>query len=326
LPVVVIACLVAGWWPFTFVAPVWHADNAATRTVQGAIDFPAAGLATLSLPQPVGSPTALRAVRIAITVEAHRSRHPGIGYILTWAPALGDRNFTILQKHSDLIVHSGRPGEDNKQTRNVRVRDLFAERPGPVHIELAYIDEGLRLSIDGAPRGRIAPPRANLAGWDRSFALNLGNEPGFNSPWYGTVHALEMGIDGNRLALLDTARFPPGAWHPSRRLAAWERYIIVPWPLREGSDGRTDVTMNVAGFLPFGVLLAWRQRRTGAAALAAVALASLALSLTIELGQICIIGRNPSTADLIANTLGGVLGWAIARLAGIASPRDRLSP
>lgn len=65
---------------------------------------------------------------------------------------------------------------------------------------------------------------------------------------------------------------------------------------------------NVAMFAPLGLLaaLAWPQLRGGW-----IAAAGLTLSTTIELVQLTMPTRYSTVSDVIANTLGAALGWAV---------------
>ncbi|MDZ4389468.1 MAG: VanZ family protein [Gemmatimonadales bacterium] len=79
------------------------------------------------------------------------------------------------------------------------------------------------------------------------------------------------------------------------------------WCISCGDAGSADLFQNVLLFLPLG--LAWR--RAGATFLPAL-LAALALTVTIEATQaLTLPGRDAALGDLLANSLGGGLGWAL---------------
>jgi VanZ family protein len=75
-----------------------------------------------------------------------------------------------------------------------------------------------------------------------------------------------------------------------------------------------DVLLNVLLFMPLGVSLTrWlttRRRRPGLLALAVVFGTCCAVSYTIEVLQQFLPGRAPTLRDVLANSGGGVLGWA----------------
>lgn len=91
-----------------------------------------------------------------------------------------------------------------------------------------------------------------------------------------------------------------------------------------GDRATSDAIANVILFLPLGAALAWwapggrvAWRRLGPA-----------LSLTIELAQVLVPGRDASIGDVLTNTLGTHLGWAIGQylLSGAPRPSPRAWP
>ncbi|MFT5696492.1 MAG: hypothetical protein ACI9QQ_002473 [Myxococcota bacterium] len=74
-----------------------------------------------------------------------------------------------------------------------------------------------------------------------------------------------------------------------------------------------DIVSNVLGFAPLGFVLAWKRRTAGIA----MALAfGFAFSLSIEIIQPLIPGRNSSIVDLASNSAGALLGALISRIGG----------
>ncbi len=94
-------------------------------------------------------------------------------------------------------------------------------------------------------------------------------------------------------------------------------FLTDPWP-RWWT--RTDVTLNVIGYLPIGLLLTtWLARRLHTSMPLAAVLATLGaalLSLTLECLQVLLPERVPSWLDLIANGAGGAAGALLAVLLG----------
>ena len=78
--------------------------------------------------------------------------------------------------------------------------------------------------------------------------------------------------------------------------------------------------LNIALFVPFGATLA--AGHAGARRMLLIVAASLALSTAIEAVQLCGRGRDPSLSDIVANTLGGLLG--AAHYDGRRAPRQRM--
>jgi glycopeptide antibiotics resistance protein len=86
------------------------------------------------------------------------------------------------------------------------------------------------------------------------------------------------------------------------------RLNLVPI-LFDGPASAVDAVLNVAVFVPFGLLLAVaavRFRTTFAAA--------LAITLAIEVSQyVADAGRTADINDVLTNVAGACLGWALAR-------------
>lgn len=80
-----------------------------------------------------------------------------------------------------------------------------------------------------------------------------------------------------------------------------------------GVDDGLHFLVNVAGYLPVGIVLA----RLGL--LRAVTIAAF-ISVFVEIGQLAMVYRDPSIADVVANVLGAILGAAVARHWSIPSP------
>lgn len=90
-------------------------------------------------------------------------------------------------------------------------------------------------------------------------------------------------------------------------------------PLIEPDTGRRlsmpDVTQNVIFFLPFGFLGALAQRtagRRGARSVGQLLLLGAALSCAVEAMQLFTLDRVTSVSDVLADTLGSVLGAVVA--------------
>ena len=105
-------------------------------------------------------------------------------------------------------------------------------------------------------------------------------------------------------------KFPDRMTQPTR-----STYLSV-YPIHPGDQRWKpfDIASNVIGFIPLGFIVAWKKKRSGIA----VALAmGFAFSLTIELIQPLIPGRDSSIVDLASNSTGALLGavtaWFIAK-------------
>jgi VanZ family protein len=153
----------------------------------------------------------------------------------------------------------------------------------------------------------------NFAAWQRGDLQALQTRvPGsaiypFDEGHGATVR--DLGNAGGALSIPDRLR----AVHP----------LILASPSYQDLSNVSDVTLNVLGFIPFGVLLAIYASSVGASNRRAVIVAVLLgflVSLTIELLQVLLPSRDSSLLDLIDNVLGTGIG---AGIAGVLWPRVR---
>lgn len=111
-------------------------------------------------------------------------------------------------------------------------------------------------------------------------------------------------------AFLLYATLWPFDFHFAQGLAAARKITWIPFFDPVDGPNRKDAVMNLLVFLPFGVL-SFLVHSASAKIRRPVLIATLlgsALSLSIELAQIGLPSRNPSTADLLMNTTGALLG------------------
>jgi VanZ family protein len=125
--------------------------------------------------------------------------------------------------------------------------------------------------------------------------------------WVGEIRRATAEAGGITVDHLD----PGGYELPSGRLAKPLTNLIVE---------RSDVVLNVLGFLPFGTLFA--VLRPARRVVVRAAVASLVVSAVMEVGQLVVVTRDPSVLDLALNTLGGALGGVLAA-AAVALGRRR---
>lgn len=117
------------------------------------------------------------------------------------------------------------------------------------------------------------------------------------------------------VAVVYATLYPLSGWRtPDLWMVA---FLSEPWPRWWTGF---DVVVNVAAYLPLGLLLsAWLARRLnlpmGWAALFATIVAA-GLSLTLECAQALLPARVPSRMDLLANAAGGAVGSLIAASIG----------
>ena len=107
-------------------------------------------------------------------------------------------------------------------------------------------------------------------------------------------------------------------WHPGReRMDDRCQIEWIPFTRHCPTGGifcPRDIGLNIAIFMPFGALAAWRSGAGGGVMrrAARVAVFGFCLSLLIETAQYFIPARFPSTTDLLLNTLGACMGGLMA--------------
>ncbi|HWZ27437.1 MAG TPA: VanZ family protein, partial [Gemmatimonadales bacterium] len=89
--------------------------------------------------------------------------------------------------------------------------------------------------------------------------------------------------------------------------AAVVEHVVPWWCVMCGDKGRADFLLNVILFIPLGSVL----RLTGARRRTAV-LIGMFLSISIELTQAFIPGRDTTLGDVLSNTTGTFVGFAVA--------------
>ena len=83
------------------------------------------------------------------------------------------------------------------------------------------------------------------------------------------------------------------------------------WGINRDPEHLAEDVLNAILFMPLGVAL----ERVGRSLVSAVAI-SAAVSTAIELSQLYLVrGRFAELQDILANTAGGLIGWALATLA-----------
>jgi VanZ family protein len=79
----------------------------------------------------------------------------------------------------------------------------------------------------------------------------------------------------------------------------------------------SDVSLNVVGFIPFGLVLVVYLRSTGSGAMRAILISiviSFLISILIEVLQVYLPSRDSSLLDLMMNTLGGFIGACLGEV------------
>jgi VanZ family protein len=105
--------------------------------------------------------------------------------------------------------------------------------------------------------------------------------------------------------------FPFTGWR-SQGMAPWS-FLLAPWPTYWTGF---DIAINMAGYVPLGLLLTLALLRSGVGGLSSAlgVLVAALVSLAMETMQSYLLERVPSQVDWLLNTAGAVLGAFLAWL------------
>ena len=132
-------------------------------------------------------------------------------------------------------------------------------------------------------------PRQAMSGtWCTGATMTLGD----------LSRARQLAIAVTLLAILAVTLFPSG----DEKLEPMLRCLVC------GERGVADVIINVILFVPFGAALGVAGTR-----LLRVCLVGALFSGAIELAQLFVPGRDSSLSDVLSNTTGAAVGYALAR-------------
>jgi hypothetical protein len=344
--------LAVGLWPLNFRAENhvsiipeggglrFEAPVERSKRESGGLAFTPSPLAGIS-----GGSGAKGVLTLEIALQAATDESRCLKRIAVVNMADGSEAFYIGQWKSSFIVRSfNPPPAAGKAYREIGVRAVLAAGR-PVSVTVASDAAGTDIYLYGKlvnrfPGFRLLLENDTLAG----HRVYLGNAPDLNCPWDGDVFAFalypramspdevasrhdlrdgdypqcggEQGgavacyrferVDGESIADFsgsgNTLRLPP-------RLVFEKRFLGLP-----AAQGffSSDLALNVAGFVPFGLLVCLRLLLTRSSSrwvcIIGASAMGFAVSLAIEVPQVWLPGRDSSLLDLVANTAGTGLG------------------
>jgi len=214
--------------------------------------------------------------------------------------------------------------------------------------------EGIVIYVDGVARQRSAA--TSLAPDNFEGTLLLGQSPRGGQEWYGHIYGLAVypkalsanevaanydawkRADWARLQQLAPAalyRFDEGSGTVVHNRAGVEGDLTIPQkfrplnpvilkrPSKRDFTDLSDVTINIVGFVPLGVVLVLYLAKRGCMvnAILAAIVAGFTISLLIETLQVLLPSRDSSLLDLINNTVGTAVGAWIGAYLGAQTVR-----
>jgi hypothetical protein len=257
--------------------------------------------------------------------------------------------FRLMQYRDELLVrHDYGDDRNHVRTPEIEIERAFTGVE-PVDFMITSGPDGTVAYRNGLRVGASAHMKLSCA--DLSGQLVIGDSPVSYNPWVGTVLDLaiynsglkpqQRGLNGvtngsqagpplpDERGLLahysfsersgqvvhNVAGSAPDLQIPRTFQITHKKLLILPWNEVRDKLGLRDITINIVGFMPFGlVLLAYLEGvKRWQRALTGTVLAGFAISLTIEILQAYLPSRTSGVLDIINNTLGTYLGALLFR-------------
>ncbi len=301
---------------FDFDLPRYE-RNHAERTAEGTLRLGSTNRAITAGPAE-WLPAAIEASRVTVEVEAwaEGASQAGPARILTVSASDVTRNLTLGQQGDALVVRVLRQGSDTNGEPALEAPGVFAE-PGWRRITVDVSASAVVVTVDGQPAASEGLSGDPFPLWNPEQRLALGDEVTGGRAWRGEIREARVSVPGLSVDYLESGRLsmPARSWYIPPRMRDF--FAAYPW---------RDVIALLDHATAFAIL-------GGAAALAVPrrryvlgAAVVLGVAVLVEAGQSVSIGRHALFADLVANSVGGMLGlalgWSVLHLAmRPASPR-----
>jgi len=268
---------------------------------------------------------------------------PEVSGVLAVYHSRDRKPFAIEQSMTDLILGGVvRDPQGRPEFRHMSLDEVLDA--GAQHfVTITTSKDGTTIYLEGEPRK--AYPSVELTRDNFDGILLLGQTPHGHQEWHGDVRGLAIYwkvLTPDEVAANYEAwrrgdwrelrtRAPAAAIYPfdersgalvhnrgnrggdlaiPLRLHALDP-VMLAVPSHHDLTNVSDITLNIAGFVPFGgmVVVYLKNRRwSNAKAVMAAVAAGLVISLLIELLQVLLPSRDSSLLDVINNTLGSGIG------------------
>lgn len=242
---------------------------------------------------------------------------PRFGVILQIYNRESVEELTIGQWGNSLMIL-----DSNDYSNRRRLPKIYGDM-GSVNTEkqIRIISEsgGTSLYIDGVLSGENKNLHLTLPQPVEKNTVILGNSIHGYTPWTGELKRISLGTQWSfdfRIASRDAY---PELVTPAKIKDLQPEILAMP-RLRSLETGvmSVDIFFNFIGFIPLGYLVLLNLGSGGRKKLLSLSVLTCFLSfffsLTIEISQVWIPGRNSSMLDLILNSLGGFAGAIAAHI------------
>ena len=348
--------LIAGLWPFNFLA-----QNNAGFGNNGSLHIsPPAAVYTPVPPQKLLN---INRFTILINLSSEFEGSNGHGGILNYSLDYEHQNFMAGQWKDGLFFRL--KAADNEKMIHIGAGEVF-KKGEKTWLAIVYDGDSLYIYKDGKIKNRRQVGTLNFSNWDASYPLVIGSEANGSSSWSGNLWSVSIydmafpeekiknfsmtsvmpfdetygNIDVKPLihysfkesrgtAVRDAGKGRPADLFIPVYYKPFKRPILEKTRTVSGEYrfDRSDILINIIGFMPFGFLLSaclTEKRLPFMAVMILCVSAGFAISLTIEILQVFLPTRSSDMMDLITNTLGTGLGCVIQRSHRKSKKRDRV--
>jgi len=294
------------YYPFKWNPP-HQVQNGVTRTASGALHFGDENFAkTAGPPAWFADAVEKNSLDVGLVVKpAARQRWNPVS-IMMLARSSDHTNFTMGQAGTSLVVWFRRLGSDPNGAPPLLVPNVFSVGRWTT---IRMLVNGNRLSIAANGIVRRASPLSSesLRTWDPSSRVAFGDELYGGRAWQGEIQRALVKTPAHTT---DYMR-PGGLVVPKSYFNGFEHWQPSLQPsLLTLEDVAVDL-LHAVSFIPVGALFV-RLRRPPLT-VARATMCALALSLFLLLGKLLFNDRHLATADLVAETVGALVGATAAR-------------
>lgn len=180
-------------WPFQFVF-VAPKNNVSWLAHSHGVEFSAQGQIISGGPAPNFYRHMLEGsgLSLEVSVAPQNTVQTGPARIVSYSKDMMQRNFTLAQDESNLVVRLRTDSKDPNGTNAEMMIDSVFNSLAKQHIVFTYDHVIQRVYINGKLRLEKHAPSDRFDAWDHAYFLVLGNEATGNRPWLGKIFALNI--------------------------------------------------------------------------------------------------------------------------------------
>jgi hypothetical protein len=291
--------IVTAYFPFEWDPPR-VVRNDVTRSADGSLQFGEMNQArTPGTPGWLADARKSGEIRISLEVDPQPSQTQSS--IMMLATDFWHTDFAIGQNHSELLVWLRRPGSDANGGPPFAIGGAL--RSGRWNsVDVILLGAGIQIDVNGTRRLTEPLPAGSLKLW-RAGQIALGGEVHGGVPWRGKIRLAEVRTTGHAV---DYTR--PGALSIPTHYLYFPDHVAPFPPLNQGEW--VILCLHFLSFIPVGFLIVWARRPPIRPVPATVLAAAFAVLLAA--GKFLFHGRHTAAADLVAQTVGALLGASLA--------------